>query len=276
MRLASAFLPFLLLAACATDTSKGPEEDVPADGKLDSFQAPTDHGSIDFGAAQTGKLSSTAKYHAWTFALATTADIHAFTSRTPHYAGVDTVLYLYKKTSTGSWGSYIARNDDDGTSEWSSIDRTLAAGQYRVLVKGYSSTTTGRFQLTVACTGAGCSAPCLFGTTLGDFNGNADWTVGTQQRLYTPAGLSALDDQRIVLAMHESVHTDVMTVDDAFAAADQNEIDIQTLTHNADGRTFTIVDYGAGDNTYGAIFTDPTANIATAIHDSDFYRCSVN
>jgi len=143
-------------------------------------------------------------------------------------------------------------------------------------VKGYSTTITGSFQLTANCTGAGCSPACAFGTTLGDFDGNPDWTLGPQQRLYSSAGLSPLDDQRIVLAMHESVHTDVMTVDEAFAAADQGEIDIQTLTHVADGHAYTIVDYGAGDNTYGAIFTEPTTMIATAIHDSDFYRCAVN
>ena len=270
MRLAHAFV---LLAACATDTTKGPEEDVPADGKLDSQQSPTDHGAIAFGAAQTGKLSSTAKYHAWTFALATTADIHAFTSRTPHQASVDTVLYLYKMGATG-WGSYIARNDDDGTSEWSSITKTLGLGQYRVLVKGYSTSTKGSFNVQLDCSGAGCAPPCLFGSTLGDLDSNAAWQVDPQQRLYSSAGLSALDDQRIVLAMQESAHTDVMTVDEAFAAADQNEIDLQTITHVPSGRKFEIVDYGAGDNTYGAIFNDGTADLATAIHDSDFYRCA--
>ncbi|HSN26827.1 MAG TPA: hypothetical protein VLT45_11090 [Kofleriaceae bacterium] len=271
MRVASAFL---LLAACAADpTTKGPEGDVPTDGKLDSFQAPTDHGAIAFGAAQTGKLSSTAKYHAWTFALATTAEVHAYTSRTPHQASVDTVLYLYKMGATG-WGSYIARNDDDGTSEWSSIDKTLGLGQYRVLVKGYSSSTKGSFDVQLDCSGAGCALPCLFGSTLGDLDSNAAWQVDPQQRLFSSAGVSALDAQRIVLAMHESTHTDVMTVDEAFAAADQHEIDLQTITHVPTGRHFTIVDYGAGDNTYGAIFNDGTADLATAIHDSDFYRCA--
>ena len=270
MRLAFAFV---LLAACAADTTKGPEEDVPADGKLDSFQAPTDHGAITFGTAQTGKLTSTAKYHAWTFALATSAEVHAYTSRVPHYASVDTVLYLYKMGPSG-WGSYIARNDDDGTSELSSIDKTLGLGQYRVLVKGYSASTRGSFNVQLDCSGGGCAPPCLFGSTLGDLDSNAAWSVDPQQRLYSSAGVSALDGQRIILAMHESAHTDVMTVDDAFAAADQGEIDLQTITHVPTGRKFTIVDYGAGDNTYGAIFTDGTADLATAIHDSDFYRCA--
>jgi hypothetical protein len=272
MRLACALL---ILAACATDSSKGPEEDVPADGKADSFQTPTDHGALAFGSSATGRLRATEKYHTWTFTLTGDADVHAYTARAPHDASIDTVLYLYKMGATG-WGSYIARNDDDGTSEWSSIDKTLGAGQYRALVKGYSASTLGWFLLWFQCTGAGCAAPCLFGTTLGDFEGNADWTLGPQQRLYSSAGLSAIDDDHIITAMHESVHTDVTTVDEAFAAADQGEIDLQTLTHVSDGRTFEIVDYGAGDNTYGAIFADGSIELATAIHDSDFYRCAVN
>ena len=272
-------LAYLLIAlAACTDATKAPEDGVPLDGdaKADSFQSPTEHGTIAFGTAQTGHLTSTAKYHAWTFVLGTGAEIHAYTQRAPHKASIDTVLYLYQKQPNGRWGSYTARNDDNGDSEWSSLDRTLGLGEYRLIVKGYSTSTTGYFDLAVACTGAGCSSPCLFGGSLGDLEANPGFTIGTTQRLYSPAGLSALEDQRIVLAMQESSHTDVTTVDEAFAAADQNEIDLTTVTHVASGRTFEIVDYGAGDNTYGAIFSDGGADIATAIHDGDFYRCSVN
>lgn len=271
MRIAFALL---CLAACTAD-SKGPEEEMPTDGKLDSLHSPTDHGSITFGTAETAQLTTAARYHAWTFILGTGAEIHAYTHRTAHQASTDTVLYLYRKGTTG-WGSYIARNDDDGSSEWSSIDKTVGIGQYRVLVKGYATSTRGSFDVTVDCTGAGCAPPCLFGGSLGDLETNPGFSVGTTQRLTSSAGLSALDGQRIVIAMHESAHTDVQTVDDAFAAADQGEIDITQVTQLATGRTFTLVDYGAGDNTYGAIFTDPTADIAAAVHDSDFYRCSVN
>jgi hypothetical protein len=267
-------LALLCLAACTSD-SKGPEEELPVDGQFDSLRSPTDHGAIAFGTAETGKLTTSERYPSWTFQLGTGAEIHAYTHRTAHEASIDTVLYLYKHGTTG-WGPYIARNDDDGTSEWSSIDKTLGIGQYRIVVKGYSTTTRGSFDVSVDCSGAGCAPPCLLGASLGDLEANPAFTVGTMQRLTSPAGLSALDGQRIVIAMHESAHTDVVTVDDAFAAADQNEIDITPVTHIASGRTFTIVDYGAGDNTYGAIFTDPTADIATAIHDSDFYRCAVN
>lgn len=266
----------LALAACA-DSTKGPEDNVPTDeAKADSFQKPTDHGGLAFGATATGHLSGDALHHTWTFVLGTSAEIHAYTHRTPHKASIDTVLYLYQMQPNGRWGSYIARNDDDDTSEWSSLDRTLGLGQYRLLVKGYSASTTGYFDLSLACTGAGCSAPCLFGASLGDLEANPDFEVGATQRLYSPAGLSALEAERIVAAMHESAHTDVTTVDEAFAAADQNEIDLTPVTHTASGRTFEIVDYGAGDNTYGAIFSDGTADLATAIHDGDFYRCAVN
>jgi hypothetical protein len=149
----------LLMVAACVDSSKGPEEALPEDGQADSARSPTDHGSIALGTTETSDLTTDARYHQWTFVLGGSAEIHAYTSRTPHDASVDTVLYLYKQSSTGSWGSYIARNDDDGTSLWSSIDKELGIGEYRVLVKGYSTSTLGSFDVTVDCTGAGCTPP---------------------------------------------------------------------------------------------------------------------
>jgi hypothetical protein len=268
------YLPLLLIAACA-ETPKPPEDDVPTDGKLDSFRSPTDHGAIDFGISAIGKLTDTSAYHTWTFSLSAAADVHAFTFRAPHDASIDTVLYLYKKTASG-WGAYIARNDDTETSEWSSLSRSLAAGDYRALVKGYSRATKGWFLLEVDCTGAGCAPAaqvCPFGANLGDLEASTTIHADPMQRLFSSTGVSALDAQRMVLAMHESVHTDVTTVDEAFAAADQNEIDITRLTETATGHTYSVIDYGAGDNWYGAIFDADTTNIVAAIHDGDFYRC---
>src|SRR5438128_7841319 len=104
----------LLGASIGCLDAKGEETDVPADGKLDSFRSPTDHGVIAFGAAQTSRLTADQSFHTWTFSLSGAADVKALTSRKPHYAAIDTVLYLYKKGANGSWGSYIARNDNDG------------------------------------------------------------------------------------------------------------------------------------------------------------------
>src|ERR1043165_999554 len=85
--------------------AKGEESDVPEDGKLDSFRVPTDHGALAFGELQSAKLTADQGFHTWIFSLSGTAGVKALTSRKPHYASVDTVLYLYKKGANGSWGS---------------------------------------------------------------------------------------------------------------------------------------------------------------------------
>jgi len=274
----------VLVAGCATTDSKGSEEDAPIDGKADSFAHPTDHGAIAFATAQTASLKGSAEYHTWTFSLSGNASIHTFTSRVPHYATPDTVLYLYKKTTTGTWGSYIARNDDSGNSDLSSITKALGAGDYRVLVKGHDASVKGPFGIEVDCDGAGCAAPstCLFGTFQDDFLNGTNPNLIANKTSYTLAQYQALGpnpvmDQRIIAALHESAHTDVVTVADAFAAADANEIDLVRIYDLLGARAFVAVEYGAGDNPYGAIFTDGTAATeVAALHDSDIDSCTVS
>ncbi len=273
MKWVLAVLPFALLAC---DDAKGLEDNVPEDGKLDSFRSPTDHGGISFGTVTTAKLTATEQHHTWTLSLSAPARLHAFTARVPHAASIDTVLYLYKRTATG-WGAYIERNDDDGRNHWSSFDRELAAGEYRVLVKGFSASTKGSFNLTVDCDGSGCApaSQCVFGSTYGDIEGNPHLVVSSRQRLTSPSNLSELDKARIISALHQSSHTDVMTIEEAFAAADQNEINLVRLYEPAAARTYTAVEYGAGDNSYGAIFYWNTAAIVASIHDGDLEHCTV-
>ena len=144
-------------AGCMEDAAdKGPEDAVPTDGKLDSFARPTDHGAIGFATNAEATLTPAGKYHTWTFALTGAAQVHLYThpSLTSRQM-VDTVLYLYKRGPNG-WGSYVARNDDDGTNIFSSLVRDLGAGEYRLLVKGYAAGTRGPFAVTAECTGAGC------------------------------------------------------------------------------------------------------------------------
>lgn len=273
MKWALVLVPFALLAC---DDTKGPEDNIPEDGKLDSFRSPTDHGVISFGSVAIAKLSAAEQHHTWTMSLSAPAHLHAFTARVPHAASIDTVLYLYKRTATG-WGAYIERNDDDGRNHWSSIDRELTAGEYRVLVKGYSASTKGSFNLTVDCDGAGCApaSTCVFGSTYGDIVGNPNLVVSSSQRVTSPANLSDLDKARIISALHQSSHTDVMTIEEALAAADQGEVNVVRLYEPAAARTYTAVEYGAGDNSYGAIFYWDTADIVASIHDGDLEHCTV-
>ena len=273
----------LLVTACATD-GKGPEQDVPDDGKADSFAKPTDHGAIPFGQVEKASLAGSAEYHTWTFSLSSDAKIHAFTSRIAHESTKDTVLYLYKKTASGAWGSYIARNDDASAStSLSSISKALGAGDYRVLVKGFDASVKGPFGLEVDCDGAGCAAApvgCLFGDSQDDLLSNKITgllrnPVNYKLADYTMFHPASVTDAMVIAALHESAHTDVATVADAFAAADGGEITFDFIYDLAGARQFIGIEYGAGDNPYGAIFDPVTGARVAALHDSDVASCTV-
>jgi hypothetical protein len=266
-----------VLAACVAD--KGPESELPedGDGKADTQRRPTDHGPLAFGTPGVSALAADARYHAWEFELSAGASVELTTS----YAVLgqrrtDTVLYLYKHDGTG-WGSYIARNDDYGTTTYSRIVRELGAGRYRALVKGYTETTYGKFKLTATCNGAGCaSTSCVFGQTYGDILENPALTI-INHRVITPASLPMLDDQErqwLVDAVKQSSHTDVTTPAEAISRVDQQEVNVVYLAEPAAQRMFVAFEYGAGDNSYGAIFSRTDGSLATNIHDGDLEHCT--
>lgn len=282
MRALFAFVAVVLVACGAP---KAPEEsplgDVDALDKDDSFAKPTEHGAIAFGARVVESFDAKAQYHAWTFALSGAGSVAMKTA----YGGrgtPDTVVYLYRRAANGRWGGYLAKNDDaSATSTWSSLTRALTAGEYRVIVKGYSAREVGRFALTVDCSGAGCApaAPaCLFGSTYGelvDSTGPVRVTGRTTLHLADAATLSAIQGAQLVRALHASTHTDVTTVAEAFAAADQGEINYVRVWDEAGSRSFVAVEYGAGDNSYGALFPESSADAVAEIHDGDLLSCMV-
>lgn len=280
MRIRSILFSFVTLAAvgCADPIdTKGAEDDanLAQDGKLDSQRKPTDHGAINSGNTVQDALVSGARYHAWEFDLTGPADISLDTSKAPNGPEVDTVMYLYKQQANGNWGSYVARNDDAGSSVFSSLDRNAGAGHYRVLVKGYKTTTYGAFQLTYSCSGAGCVAVCALGDSFYGLRNDPRFTVSPAKVLTAASTLSALQKAQVIRAMHASTHTDVTTAAEAFAAADQGEINEYPIKNVATGAQYTAMEYGAGDNSYGAIFVAGTSTVATEIHDGDFYECTV-
>lgn len=267
----------LVSSACADDPGKGEEEEVPTDGKLDSFARPTDHGAIGFGDRPEATLTATERHHTWTFALTGPASIHAFTGTSvTSRMTVDTVLYLYRQRADGSWGRYLARNDDADGTLYSSLRRDLDAGTYRVLVKGYSAAERGPFAVQVDCAGAGCAAPstCLFGDTFGELLAGTGGVITGDRALVATDWLSPLDAERIVLAVQQSAHTDVTTVAEAFAAVDGQTIRRVDLYDEPGARAFVAFEYGAGDNSYGAVFGYGSTALVASIHDGDLIPCS--
>jgi len=267
-----------LVVGCMED-DKGPEEELLDDSKADSQRKPTDHGAIAFATRATSALTDSERYHAWTFELAGDARVDMTTS----YAVLgqrrtDTVLYLYRESATG-WGSYIARNDDYGDTTYSQLVRDLGPGRYRVLVKGYAASTRGTFAVTVGCEGAGCVAPatCLFGDTYYEIPDVAALAEIYQTTITTAnvGTLSAIDQAKLVRAVQQSSHTDVMTPAEALSRVDQNEINLTILGEPAARRMFIAFEYGAGDNSYGAIFERHGDAMVSKINDGDLLDCTV-
>ena len=263
-------------------TDKGEEAEAPADGKLDSFARPTDHGGLKFGMGAEAMLTATEKHHTWNFALTGDASVHLYTgpSITGRGPEIDTVIYLYKLKANGSWGAYTARNDDAHGSLYSSLQKNLGAGSYRLLVKGYAASTRGRFSAHVDCEGAGCAEPatCVLGTTFGELIG-ADGepllnvTGDRHFNVADYATASDLEKQRAIIAVQQSAHTDVTTYQEAFAAMDQGDLRRVDLYDEAGARAFVAYEYGAGDNSYGAIFFYESTEMVANIRDGDFENC---
>jgi hypothetical protein len=273
----------MISAGCLGDDPKGDEEELLDDSKADSQLRPTDHGPIAFGTPGHAALSGNERYHAWTFELSGDARVDLTTSYSVlGQRRTDTVLYLYKfRESTMSWGPYVARNDDYGSTTYSKLERDLGIGRYRVLVKGHLASTLGKFKVTVGCEGAGCEPAdpdaCVFGDTYWQLT-ERPWLQVINEMDLTAANLatlSPLDQQRLVRAVHESSHTDVTTPEEALMRVDQGEVNVTWISEPAAQRTFIAFEYGAGDNSYGAIFNRTDDTRATSIHDGDLYNCAV-
>lgn len=115
---------------------------------------------------------------------------------------------------------------------------------------------------------AAAKTTALDAGTFGDFLDQVTTTSRTDVN-----SASQVDDllkKQLIAACHQSSYTDVRTLADAFDAVDQGEFVVRQVKDKKTGATYTAVDYGAGDNTYGAIFKTGSAKPVVGIHDGDF------
>jgi hypothetical protein len=108
------------------------------------------------------------------------------------------------------------------------------------------------------------------------FNDLLDGGVKVERtKKYTSPESVPLPLQQMILdATHESTHTDAKTLAECFEAVDKNgngdgEFVVRNLRDPKSGAKLISIDYGAGDNTYGAIFA-PSGKMIAGIHDGDF------
>jgi hypothetical protein len=115
--------------------------------------------------------------------------------------------------------------------------------------------------------------------TLGDTYGDSflrPWVHLIRQTVLTPGDrISETREAQIIAALHESSHTDVTTLTEAFDRVDSHEIRYARYYDESNARLFESLEYGAGDNSYGAVFADGTTTKVMAIRDGDFYGCEI-
>jgi hypothetical protein len=150
-----------------------------------------------------------------------------------------------------------------------------------VIVKGHSADTMGKFSLDLGCNGLGCAPAdpnaCVFGYTYHELFQKPALQVLGAQKIYAAdlPNLSAADQAKLVRAVQQSSHTDVTTAEEAIARVDQGEMNITYIAEPAAQRAFIAFEYGAGDNSYGAIFDRHGDAMVTNIHDGDLENCTV-
>ena len=103
-------------------------------------------------------------------------------------------------------------------------------------------------------------------TKFGTFGELLDGVKTEKSTTYTrPDQVPAELKKMILEATHQSSYTDAVTLKDAFEAVDQSEFVVRDLKDAKTGEKMISIDYGAGDNTYGAIFNTAGKRVASII-----------
>jgi hypothetical protein len=117
---------------------------------------------------------------------------------------------------------------------------------------------------------------CVFGSTYREIRSPRFNLVTTPRRTLVLADVTdSLTAQQVILAVQQSSHNDVTTLAEAFERVDQGEVNQLDLWEGTSGQPYSAFEYGAGDNSYGAIFAFGTTTLVTRIQDGDLYDASI-
>jgi len=277
--LVSSLFALPLLACAADPVEEYPLDEVLEEGKQDGFNYPTKFGPLFTNTWQYGLLDPASKLRtpAWTFFLDGPASV-TITSRqapTDDPWVTDTVVYLYEQRDAGTWRR-IAKSDASGG--FGAVTRELDAGAYRVIVKGMRGDAEGEFMVRLGCEGAGCQTEqCLFGDSFYELRQlqHGVTTTYKQGELTVASPLTAAEQAQIIAAVQVSaLGEEVTTIEEAFAAVDQGEVNRFGVYDSLAGRSFVAFEYGAGDSSYGAFFEGEAPARVAEIGDGEIRECT--
>jgi hypothetical protein len=117
-------------------------------------------------------------------------------------------------------------------------------------------------------------ATCVFGSVYRDVFTSGALVVISREVVDASSTLSPVETAQVIAAVSVSSATPT-TIEEAFGSVDEGEVNRTELWDASNRRAFTAFEYGAGDNSYGAIFEYGTTVAATRIQDGDLYECAV-
>ncbi|MGA9521630.1 MAG: DVUA0089 family protein [Myxococcaceae bacterium] len=262
----------LTLSGCsAAATDEGDVET--AEQSIDSFANPTWGGELQLGEDAMATFTDDARYHAFDFAIPAPGNVRLYTLPADSGAQIDTVLYLYRATSSGY--SRVTQDDDARGTRWSEITRNLTPGSYRIIVKAMNALTRGTVRIGFDCPQCIQNDACVFGDTFLNVRRGLTVKVDMERTVDHETQLSAVEQAQLVDAMHESTHTDVTTAADAIARVDGNEVNVLHLWDATNARAYIAFEYGAGDSAYGRIYEPGSTTAVAGIHDSEIVGCNL-
>lgn len=271
MKPAAALLLFSLFGGCAPESTPDLAN---VDQQL-SLRGQVQHGGLTLAGSTGLSFDHAERTHRFNIELPAAAAVTLATLPDEGGAEVDTQLSLLRRQPSGAL-KLVAKNDDHAGSRFSSIERTLVAGSYLLEVRARRA-ARGSFVLATRCAGDGCPPPsCLFGQQFADLRSNERLRIESEVFITDVAQLDGtLAREQLVLAVQQSSHSDVTTAEQALARVDQAEVRVMEL-HDVEGAgSFTVLEYGAGDNSYGAIFLADTLELLASIHDGDLLACTL-
>ncbi len=114
---------------------------------------------------------------------------------------------------------------------------------------------------------------CVLGSTWYEVRRSPWVVIVAEDQLDAMTYLDETERARVVRAVQASSHSDVTSSAEAFARVDDNIIDRYQLADVSTDRRLVAYIYGAGDNTYGAVFDEDDQ--AIDIHDGDITGCDL-
>lgn len=267
------------------DEAKGQAPAPPSlvDGKADATNGVVPRGTLTPG--EEGALSETftgkGEFHAYEIALVADAPVTLEVTQKGSSRKLDTMLYIMGQgDKPGAYTELLASDDDSG---WGALSRVRdfvpdATGTYLVLVGTFAFAERGAYRLKAECGEGNACAPsaqaCVFGDHYSEiFGGAAALAITGRREITASSSVTSLEREQVFAAV-TSTYDEPTTYAQAVDIVDQGLINQTRIWDASNRRAYIAYEFGAGDNSYGAIVHADSNQLAALIQDGALVGCT--